>query len=104
MILVLNDDGWFVNVVNDLGEIVSTLENTHNLRACASRGCAIHNHPSVHALDSAPLNWREDRGILERICTHGIGHPDYDSALYLQSIGRDSKNVHGCDGCCGPAK
>ena len=47
------------------------------------------------------MNWREDRGILERLCMHGIGHPDRDSALYLESIGKSEENVHGCDGCCG---
>lgn len=104
MILSQNEDGWFVNVNDETGERVGTLTNTHDPRACASKGCAVHNRPSAHALDSAPLNWRTDRGILERICKHGVGHPDYDASLYLQSIGMDSENVHGCDGCCGPNK
>lgn len=77
------------------------LGNVHDPKLCAGRGCAIHNHPSNHRLNTAKLNWREDRGILERICTHGIGHPDHDSALYLESIGQGFENVHGCCGCCG---
>ena len=77
------------------------LGNVHDPKLCAGRGCAIHNHPSNHRLNDAPLNWRGDRGILERICKHGIGHPDHDSALYLDSIGQGFENIHGCDGCCG---
>jgi hypothetical protein len=53
-------------------------------------------------VERAPLVWREDRSpqILERMCTHGIGHPDFDSAAYLDSIGQATLKVHGCDGCC----
>jgi len=76
------------------------LGNTHDPKLCADRGCAIHNHPTPHRLSKAPLNWRSDRNILERICEHGVGHPDYDAALYQQTIGRAFENVHGCDGCC----
>jgi hypothetical protein len=72
----------------------------HSPVACMERFCAIHNRPSNHPLRDAPLNWRDDRGILERICSHGVGHPDWDSAVYLRSIGQDYENVHGCDGCC----
>jgi hypothetical protein len=32
---------------------------------------------------------------MERICEHGIGHPDPDQIM------RDEAGwVHGCDGCC----
>lgn len=37
-------------------------------------------------------HWRADRRIMERLCKHGIGHPDPDS--------RDPDGTHGCDGCC----
>ena len=90
---------WTVGVDRN-GNHVGELKSVHPARACAARGCAIHNHPSDHPLNDAPLNWRDDRGILERICEHGIGHPDHDSALYLKSIGLGIQNVHGCDGCC----
>jgi hypothetical protein len=76
------------------------LTNVHDIHACSGVGCAVHDRPSSHRLASAPLNWREDRNILERICEHGVGHPDYDSAIYLESIGQGIENVHGCDGCC----
>ena len=42
-----------------------------------------------------PKNIRET-GLVERVCPHGIGHPDPD---WLK--GRPSHwGVHGCDGCC----
>ena len=78
----------------------TNLVNVHSPWLCEGRGCAIHNHPSQHNLVDAPLNWRTDRGILERLCRHGVGHPDHDSAKYLASRGLDYENVHGCDGCC----
>jgi hypothetical protein len=43
-------------------------------------------------------HWRGDRDMMERICTHGIGHPDPDD--FRIRMGFDS-GVHGCDGCCG---
>lgn len=81
----------------------TTLE-THGPRFCMEDdNCCIHN-PSVHALDHAPLNWRSDRGLMERMCSHGIGHPDPD-ALAFRARGKSESwaradSVHGCDGCC----
>lgn len=37
---------------------------------------------------------RYDRGILEYVCIHGVGHP------VPESITREVDGVHGCDGCC----
>lgn len=96
--MILHQD----SVTNYWTESVETrLINVHQPFQCEHRGCAIHNHPSDHPLKDAELNWREDRNILERICSHGIGHPDYDSAQYLISMGQEHENIHGCDGCCG---
>lgn len=47
-----------------------------------------------------PMNWRSDKQVMERICHHGIGHPDPDDAAYNESIGMEWLNIHGCDGCC----
>lgn len=48
-----------------------------------------------------PTNFRADRfGLIERICSHGIGHPDPDSAAFIEQSGHDDPSVHGCDGCC----
>lgn len=99
MLLVQNDNGLFVDCVEN-GVLLGELRNVHAPHLCADRGCAIHNHPSEHPLNASPLNWREDMGILERLCEHRVGHPDADSALYLESIGQGIYNVHACDGCC----
>lgn len=68
---------------------------------CDINGCAIHN-PSYHPLSDAKQFMREDRGFLiERICDHGIGHPDPDSASFMAKNGYGSSIwIHGCDGCC----
>lgn len=47
-----------------------------------------------------PQNWREDKGVMERICPHGVGHPDPDDAAYLIKMDRAYLTIHGCDGCC----
>jgi len=62
----------------------------HGVADCG-RPCAVH-WPSEHHMRSWPQHWRADRGIIERFCEHGIGHPDPDD---------EARNkVHGCDGCC----
>lgn len=66
--------------------------------------CAIHR-PSEHALNKAPFNWRGDCGLMERLCAHGIGHPDPDDLEYKRrtmgaEYNRYAFGVHGCDGCC----
>lgn len=67
--------------------------------------CAIHS-PSNHRMASWRQHWRNDRSLMERICEHGVGHPDPDHiARIRESRGRKAANaeaVHGCDGCCGP--
>jgi hypothetical protein len=50
----------------------------------------------MHHMRDWPLIWRNDRGIFERKCPHGIGHPDPDQG------GPNFSAVHGCDGCCSP--
>ena len=67
------------------------LGNVHDPALCAGRPCCIHA-PSNHSMSEFPQNFRWDRGIVERICPHGIGHPDPDDPTL--------DAVHGCDGCC----
>lgn len=68
-----------------------TLVNVHDETVCAGNRCTIHNL-SDHHMRSWPQNFREDRGIMERLCPHGVGHPDPDDPT--------TDTVHGCDGCC----
>mgnify|MGYP006345741253 CR=1 FL=1 len=75
----------------------------HDPADCDDHPCAVHNHPSPHPLAEVTLNWRDDRKILERICEHGVGHPDYDAVQYQINRGDPhavSNASHGCDGCC----
>lgn len=62
----------------------------HGVKVC-ERPCAIH-WPSGHHMRSWPQHWRGDRGIIERVCDHGTGHPDPDD--------KSRDRVHGCCGCC----
>ncbi len=72
---------------------------THEANKCAGHYCCIHN-PSNHFMQDWPLNWRSDTQVMERICSHGCGHPDPDSMAYEISIGNAYKGIHGCCGCC----
>jgi hypothetical protein len=78
---------------------------THVQDECAGRPCVIHA-PTAHSMRSMPLIWRWDRGIFERRCSHGIGHPDPDQMDYWRETGGEQRvedeMIHGCDGCCGP--
>lgn len=78
---------------NDTGVLL----NVHSANACAGEHCTVHNR-SDHSMRAFPQHWRSDRGIMERICPHGVGHPDPDSPWDEGS----HEWVHGCDGCCAP--
>jgi len=71
---------------------------THTIEYCKGEHCPIHT-PSNHHMVDWPTNWRDDNGVMERMCPHGIGHPDPDDYYVKQDkyIG-----THGCDGCCNP--
>lgn len=75
------------------------LYGVHDSSQCAGRPCTIHNR-SDHHMRGWPQNWRADKGIMERICPHGIGHPDPDESHIYVWGGRAVGSVHGCDGCC----
>lgn len=83
----------------DTVEVVAGTLRCHPRGQCAGEFCSVHN-PSDHPLRNAPLNWRADRRIMERICVHGVGHDDPDDLAYRASVGREASGVHGCDGCC----
>lgn len=76
--------------------------NVHSPVLCASQSaCPMHN-PSQHHMRGWRVVWRNDRGILERVCPHGCGHPDPDQFPFWDLTGQDWQAVHGCDGCCTP--
>lgn len=76
---------------------------THEPGECAGEWCTIHR-PSPASESVGYRHWRWDRGIMERICEHGIGHYDYDQEEFhiklLGKAGAKAQAVHGCDGCC----
>lgn len=81
-------------------QVGEVLLRTHGPSKCEGRPCCIHN-PSPHHMREWPLNIRFDRGITERMCPHGIGHPDPDDAAYRKTRpGGFDDGTHGCDGCC----
>jgi hypothetical protein len=77
----------------------------HPASACAKdETCCIHK-PSDHHMREWPLNWRGDRGLMERIDPEtGTGHPDPDAVAFHLSNHPNDKYfaVHGCDGGCQP--
>lgn len=70
-----------------------TLTNVHKKADCVPP-CVIH-YPTDHHMKDWRLHWRDDKRAFERICKHGVGHPDPDDP---KSVG--SGAIHGCDGCC----
>jgi NTP pyrophosphatase (non-canonical NTP hydrolase) len=80
------------------------LSYAHSEFRCAHRSmCPIHKLTD-HPMRSFPQHWRADRGLMERTCPHGIGHPDPDAWEYYLEVGGLARVVseftHGCDGCC----
>jgi hypothetical protein len=82
---------------------------THSLAECVLKYCVIHN-PSDHHMKEWDINIRLDRygALAERLCPHGIGHPDPDSLAYISTLVPEEaredtlyyEGIHGCDGCC----
>lgn len=70
------------------------IRNVHPADACSGPFCVIHN-PSDHPMREFPTHWLDARGLMQRVCPHGITHPDPD-ALALQPYA----GLHECDGCC----
>lgn len=69
------------------------ISQVHDREICVAP-CTLH-HPSAHHMLDFRLHYRHDRLIFERICEHGIGHPDPDTKFQ-----KGDRGVHGCDGCC----
>lgn len=92
---------WYMDDKGDLvyvDEVGQHLVNVHKLIDCAGP-CPVHR-PTDHHMRTWPIVWRGDRGIFERLCEHGIGHPDPDSMYYSAEFGAGDSGIHGCDGCC----
>jgi hypothetical protein len=81
------------------------LVNVHDRSSCEGHPCCVHNPTESH-MYGWPQNFRVDRQFMERVCEHGIGHPDPDHMHYLRrtTAAEDAyaEGIHGCDGCCRP--
>lgn len=75
------------------------LVNVHPQTACNGRACPIHNL-SDHNMRHLPQHFRTDNGLMERVCTHGIGHPDPDALPFFEEQGIEGMGIHGCCGIC----
>lgn len=84
----LGNNAW----VDDFNHVIV---NTHGNNQCKNDYCTLHN-PSNHHMIGFPQRWRQDRHMMERICSHGVGHPDPDEIAV--------NTVHACDGCCSVKK
>ena len=79
---------------------------THPQSRCKGDICSVHN-PSDHPLRDAPRYWRADRGLMERLCEHEVGHPDPDDIAFTRrtygDTAADVRATHTCcpEGCCG---
>lgn len=71
----------------------------HGPDECWGDWCCLHK-PSKHNLSEAPLRWNDNQRLMERLCPHGLGHPDPDGLAAERRIGRDPVAAHDCDGCC----
>ena len=67
---------------------------------CKEFGCCLHN--PTPEWEHMPLNWREDRGLMERVCECGIGHPDIDDINWKKrAFGKEFADTESIHGCCG---
>lgn len=73
------------------------LKNIHKESDCVGDTCVIHKK-TKHHMRHMPQLWRSDRGIMERVCEHGVGHADLDSPWPRGSY----EWIHGCceSACC----
>jgi len=79
------------------------LTNVHLPGHSSGELCTIHNQANDHMKDW-PLLWRFDRGMFERICECGTGHPATEQVAFwkatLSPEDAEAQGIHGCCGCC----
>ncbi len=88
---------WVMNQMDEVQlEHSSLTVRCHPQSRCNGSACTLHNR-TQHVMRGFRQLWRSDRGIMERTCPHGVGHPDPDD---YRVISGDDDGVHGCCGCC----
>jgi len=96
---VEQDPDWMALHTEQEQALMGRWVGIHQPDALCETVCVVHNPSQGMHRTLTPI-WRTDLQILERICPHGIGHPDPDQTLYLAQSGQMAKVLHSCDGCC----
>jgi len=80
--------------------LFARLIHVHPNDQCRTWICVMHNPAEGPWRDMTPI-WRSDRGIFERICPHGVGHPDPSQFQYWELVDQTWQAIHGCcSGMC----
>ena len=90
---------WKLHTEEELDLMTRWGDSVHTEDEHCQVRCVVHN-PSEGKHREYPVNWRTDLQTLERICDHGVGHPDPDQFYWLSRTGTLDKVLHSCDGCC----
>ena len=106
-----SETGWWTRGVGPDARFV--LHYIHEVSECGGTGtgarlCDVHDKRGESPWSEWPLNWRDDRGIMEMIDPKtGIGHPTPAQVEYwayargFEQAGHEA--IHGCDGGCAGA-
>lgn len=103
MILLQDEETGYWNMIGANG---AWALKTHTPDKCEGRLCDVHNRRGTEPWSNWPLNWRDDRGMMEVIDPEtGIGHPTAAQAMYWATISPSrawyrAEMTHGCDGGC----
>lgn len=81
----------------DSGQLM--LDVHANSPECQEHGCPIHN-PSDRAVAIGTTHYNTERQRMDRVCEHGLAHPDPDSQDWRERHFGDRDDEHDCDGCC----
>lgn len=69
---------------------------SHEPGECPESICVFHKRTNHH-LRHFRQRWNLGLGMMERVCTHNVAHPDPDD-ISIRSGQNDGK--HSCDACC----
>jgi hypothetical protein len=70
--------------------------HTHSPEDCDKDICVFHKR-TEHHLRKFRQRWNMSLGIMERMCSHNVAHPDPDDERVISG---DYKDKHACDACC----
>jgi hypothetical protein len=88
----------------DLVGMGTELIQVHPEWACVTEspdGCPIHA-PSDHHMVAWDMHWNNETRLVERICAHGLLHPDPDSAAWWARHGYRWPHPCACRCCVRP--